>query len=47
VSLACRRGIEATQLATCLNAIRLQGCDDRSSELDAVAECRASALCAR
>lgn len=44
-SLGCHRGVDGTQLATCLNAIRLQTCEDRRQNLDAVPECRLSALC--
>lgn len=43
---ACPRGVDSTQLASCLNALRAQACDDRRTELDAIAGCRLSALCA-
>jgi hypothetical protein len=44
-SLGCRRGVDATQLATCLNALRLQVCSESRQDLDVVPECRTSALC--
>lgn len=44
-SLGCRRGVDRTQLATCLISIRLQGCDARGVGLDEVPECRTTALC--
>jgi len=45
VALSCERGFDGTQLGACLNAVRLQPCTDARTALDAVSECRASALC--
>jgi hypothetical protein len=44
-SLSCERGFDGVQLRACLNAVRLQACTDARSALDAVSECRSSALC--
>ncbi|MDB4934003.1 MAG: hypothetical protein JWP87_975 [Labilithrix sp.] len=45
-ALACPRGIDILQLGTCLTAIRLQSCDDRRVDVEALPDCAASALCA-
>jgi hypothetical protein len=45
-ALGCPRGIDILQLGTCVNAIRLQGCDDRRVDVDALPDCASSALCA-
>jgi len=43
---SCARGIDSTQLASCLQALRSQACNAGASELDNVPACRVSALCA-
>jgi hypothetical protein len=45
-ALACPRGLDILQLGTCLNGIRLQACDDRRVDVEALPDCAASALCA-
>ena len=44
-TLRCEHGFDGFQLRTCLNAVRLQVCGDARTALDAVSECRSSALC--
>jgi hypothetical protein len=44
-ALSCERGFDPVQLGACLNAVRVQACTDARTALDAVSECRTSALC--
>ena len=45
-ALSCPHGVDNVQLGTCLNALRLQACNDRRGDLEVLPECLANALCA-